>query len=207
MAITYPLSLPAAPSSRGPARINIIMSDAVGVSASPFTFKQQVQLHDGSGFAVEVTVPPLTPAEAGPWIAFLAALRGRYGTFLAGDPSRATPQGAASGVPVVNGSNQTGSALVTKGWTAGVTGILKAGDHISISNHLYVVLEDADSDLSGEATLTLWPEIRQVGGYADNTTIVVSSPKQEFRLASNIRGYSVGTDHNIDVSFSGVEAR
>jgi len=83
--------------------------------------------------------------------------------------------GVATGTPLVNGGGQTGDTLVTKGWTNSTTGILKAGDVITIANvysinpqtylstgilQQFVVLLDVNSGAStGPASLKISPAI------------------------------------------------
>lgn len=182
MAITYPLSLPNA----NIAKVRMIANDVVGVSQSPFTAAQQVYRYTGQFWEADVTLPPMKRADAEYWISFLMKLNGPYGTFLLGDPNGQTARGVATGTPLVNGGSQTGNELVTDGWTNSTTGILKAGDYIQIgtalTSRLYKVLDDVNSDGSGNATLTIWPDLRTAP--ADNTAITVANPKGLFRLNS-----------------------
>lgn len=99
--------------------------------------------------------------------------------------------GVATGTPLVNGGSQnvtyaatkdTGTqSLVTKGWTNSTTGILKAGDVITLAGvfavnpvtkatlpflRQFVVTADADSGAStGPATLTISPPIITSGAF------------------------------------------
>ncbi len=122
-------------------------------------------------------------------VAALCSLNGREGTFLFGDSGNPTARGTATGTPLVKGANQTGEDLLTDGWTAGVTGILKAGDWIQLGSsstaRLYKVLADANSDGSGNATLTVWPRLSPVQVPVDNSAIVVSAAKGLFRLMTD----------------------
>lgn len=114
--------------------------------------------------------------------------------------------GVATGTPLVNGAGQSVTyanakatmtqTLVTDGWTASTTGILKKGDVFTIAGvfavnvigkqtlpflRQFVVMEDADSGAStGPATLTISPPIITSGAYqtvsaapADNAAITV----------------------------------
>jgi hypothetical protein len=186
MAITYPLSLPTVTGIR---RVRFTMRSVVAIARSPFTLDSQVQAHQGQRWEAEVVLPPMARANAEMWLAFLAKLNGPEGTFLLGDLAAASPRGAATGTPLVNGGGQTGNDLVTDGWTPSVTGILKAGDYIQLgagaTARLHKVLDDADSDAGGNATLTLWPKVTSSGSPADNAAIVTSSAQGVFRLASN----------------------
>lgn len=191
MSITYPLSLPAANISS----IRIICRHVVAKNTSPFTLQEQVYIHPGARFEAEVTIPPMNREEREAWIGWLLQLRGGYGTFLMGDPDATAPQGVATGTPKVKGASQTGNELVTTGWTPSTTDILKAGDYIQLSSgassRLHKVMDDADSDGSGDATLKLFPPLRE--SPADSAPIVVDDCKGVFRLASNAVEWE--TDH------------
>lgn len=106
-------------------------------------------------------------------------------------------KGTATGTPLINGASQTGSSLVTDGWTASQTPILKKGDvftlagvhsvnpvsYLSTGNlQQFTVTADANSDGSGNATLSISPAITTSGAYqtvdaspADNAAITVLS--------------------------------
>lgn len=153
---------------------------------SPFTGVQQVYAYTGQFWELDISLRPMDREEAEQWITFFMKLRGAYGTFLMGDPNGATPRGVATGTPLVNGGSQTGDELITDGWTAGVTGILKAGDYIQLgsagSARLYKVLDDVNSDGSGNATLNIWPNLRS--SPSNNATITVTNCKSNFRLST-----------------------
>lgn len=113
--------------------------------------------------------------------------------------------GVATGTPLVNGANQNvtytvskdtyTSSLITDGWTASQTGILKAGDIFTVANvfavnpvskatlpflRQFVVTADVNSDGSGNATFVVSPPIITSGAQqtcsavpADNAAITV----------------------------------
>lgn len=183
MSITYPLTMPESP---------CFLSDefgpitAVAMSRSPFNFQTQRQALPGQMWAFSGTLPPLQGPEAAEWKAFLVALNGREGSFLLRPPSFKL-RGVGTGTPLVKGGSQTGRELVTDGWTSGVTGILKAGDYLQLgtgaSSRLHMVVKDADSDGSGNATLDIWPALR--ASPADNDPIEIEDPHGVFMLTSN----------------------
>lgn len=208
MAETYPLTFP---TQTGIARVEITATDVVSVSKSPFTLAQQVVRHAGARWSATITIPPTKREDAEYWNSFLLRLRGQYGTFLVGDPNGATPRGSAAstpGTPVVNGASQTGNELAIDGLPASATGYLKAGDYIQLSSgataKLHKVLEDVNSNASGEATLNLWPDLRS--SPADGATVVVSSAKGVFRLASNDAIWNINNAGFYSISFAAVEA-
>jgi len=105
--------------------------------------------------------------------------------------------GAHGGTPLINGSPSSGAtSIVTDGWTASVTGLLKQGDVFTIAGvnavnpqsrvstgylMQFVVTADVDSDAAGNATINIAPAIIDSGAYqnvdvlpADNAAITVA---------------------------------
>lgn len=208
MAETYPLALP---THTGIARVRLIARDVVGVSTSPFNFKQQVYRHQGQRWEADITLPSMKREDAELWSAFLLRLRGAYGTFLLGDPNGGTPRGSASttpGTPVVAGGSQTGDELDIDGCPTSATGYLKAGDYIQLgsgsSARLHKVLEDVNTDGTGAATLNLWPKITTAP--SDNATVTVNNAQGLFRLASNETMWDIDQASIYGITFGAVEA-
>lgn len=198
---SYPLALP---TTKVAARITPRMVDASSVAESPFTYEAQAYHFGGARWEADVTLPPMTRAEFQPWRAFFAALKGRFGTFTMGFPTGATPLGVATGTPLVAGGSQSGSELLTDGWTSGVTGIMKAGDYLQIGTRLHMLTADANSDGSGNAALEIWPDLRE--SPADNLAVVVNNTVGIFRLAANARPWDESEGPLYGVAFSCVEA-
>ncbi len=88
--------------------------------------------------------------------------------------------GAYAGTPVVNGAGQTGSQLVTNGWTANIATLLNVGDVFTIAgvNNVnpmnltstgalaqFVVTATAASDGGGNSTIQISPAITTSGAY------------------------------------------
>ena len=207
MTITYPLSTPA---GLGMRNISMRATNVVGIDESPFTKKQQVFEYEGKAWSASVTLPPLTRADAQKWIGFLLSLKGPVGTFILKDPSRSVPLGSASsspGTPLVMGAGQTGNQIAIDGLPALASGYLLAGDYIQINTGaaatLHTVLSDADTDGSGQATLDIWPDIRQ--SPADNATIVVTDCGGLFRLTTRTTEWSVDEAMTFGISFDATE--
>jgi len=203
MAISYPLSHP---TNVGFASASFTARAVVAVSRSPFTGAQQVQKHQGQWWEFEGSLPPMTRATAEEWVAFLLSLNGMQGTFLLGDPLGTTARGIATGTPLVKGASQTGNSLITDGWTASQTGIMKAGDYFQLgtasSSKLYKVLSDTNSDGSGDATFDIWPAINTA--VADNAALTVASAKGLFRLASNEMRFNLQLAQRYGVAFAAI---
>lgn len=103
--------------------------------------------------------------------------------------------GPLGGAPLVNGAGQTGSSLVTDGWTAAAANRLKKGDVFTIAGvkavnpqnyrsttqlMQFVVTADTASDGAGAATIPIYPPIVTSGAYqtvdvspADNAALTV----------------------------------
>lgn len=208
MAESYPLDFP---TTVGIARVRMTARSVVGIASSPFTFSQQVYRHQGERFEADITLPAMNRAEAEDFNAFRLRLRGSFGTFLFGDPAAATPRGSAAstpGTPVVNGESQTGDSLAIDGLPASATGYLKAGDYIQLgsgaASQLYKVLEDVNSNASGEATLNIYPALRS--SPSDGATVIVSNAKGVFRLASSDMAWDVNEALIYGITLAAVEA-
>lgn len=177
MTISYPLNLPSTPSF---SRLVLTARTAVSVLQSPYTFQTQVQEHQGQIWLADFVLPAMSRDRAEAWAAFLMALNGPVGTFFLGDPLATTPRGAATGTPLVNGASQTGKSIITDGWNPSVTGILLGGDFIQIGNRLHKVMQDVNSDGSGNATIDIFPRLRESPG--DNQAIITQNCKGLFRI-------------------------
>jgi hypothetical protein len=81
--------------------------------------------------------------------------------------------GTCTGTPVTNAANQTGSTIITNGWTAS-TLVLKQGDIVEFAScnainpmtravygglRHFTITADVTSDGSGNATLPIWPPV------------------------------------------------
>jgi hypothetical protein len=115
-------------------------------------------------WALECSFPStMSRAQFMPLFAFALSQAGRFGTFSFVSPDLATPQGGAGGTPLVNGASQTGTSVVTNGWTIN-SSALKAGDILKYSGHdkVYMMTADAEADGSGNATLVHYPPLMSV---------------------------------------------
>ena len=68
-----------------------------------------------------------------------------------------TVNGAAGGSPRINGTNQTGATLAVENASNSITGWLVTGDVFLAGGHLFDVLDDADTDGSGDVELHINP--------------------------------------------------
>lgn len=193
MAISYPLSTP---TTIGIESIELRAVNAVAVSQSPFTYKQQVISHGGQKWEASVTIPSVHRDKAAEWKAMLVALKGQTGTFLLGDPDYATPQGTVSSCTL---TGSVGDETVT----VSMTGSLKAGDYIQLGSSSTAKLHQILQDQSGSGSLEIWPALRD--DYT-SATVTFNSPKGVFRLSDNVTSWSINNASTYGISFEAVEA-
>lgn len=198
---SYPI---AAPSTPGPVDTSLSRRNAVAISMSPFTFQQQAQRFAGQAWALTVTLPKMTREQAAEWAAFFGLLDGRFGTFRYRGPGGLTPRGSAAGTPVVDGADQTGNQLATRGWTNSASGVLLKGDFFQLGTSLHQVLEDVDADGSGEAAIKIWPRLRSVPD--DGASLVTTSPMGTWRMESNELGEALDAALHYGFAFTAMEA-
>lgn len=196
------------PNSSCIASVTMTLSRVVGITASPFTLEEQAFKWPGEQWSLNFSMPPiLNRRVASQWKAFALKLEGAYGRFLIGDPAARLPSGVATGTPLVDGGNQVGNVLATKGWTAGVDGILLAGDYFQLGTgtnaRLHMLTEDANSDSNGDAILSFVPAIRT--SPTDNQAVIVQNPRGVFRLRDNSFSWSVLPGPRYQLSFEAVE--
>jgi hypothetical protein len=193
MALSYPLNTP---TTIGIESIELRAVNAVAVSQSPFTYKQQVISHGGQKWEASVTIPSVHRDKAAEWKAMLVGLKGQVGTFLLGDPDYATPQGTVSSCTLTGNAGDETVAVV-------MTGTLKAGDYIQLGSGSSAKLHQVLLDQDGDGGLEIWPALR-----SDYTAapVVFNNPKGVFRLSNNVTSWSINNASIYGISFEAVEA-
>jgi len=99
--------------------------------------------------------------------------------------------GSGPGSPKVNGNGQSGTSLMTYGWTASETGVMEAGDCFTVPgcDVLFRVTADANSDGSGLSTLSIMPPIVAGSSPTNSGALTIASANltaviQEYSAAS-----------------------
>lgn len=197
------------PTSPGAADMALGMNDAIAIVQSPYVPAQmQAQAWPGAdAWDAAVSMPPLTNDQAAEWEGFLAELRGQLNVFQIGDPRRQKPRGNAQGSAPKAAATNTAMAtqLATTGWKANTFRVLLRGDLFQVGYRLYRVCEQVDADASGNATIQIWPSLREVP--AANTPLVISSPVGLWRLADNRRETQFSPMRLTTMSFKLLEVR
>lgn len=202
MSIVYPLAHPSTPEFS-----DMVWRPEFAIATTRSVFSKRVRAYDWLGFAwvFECSLPPMTRAQAADWQAFFLRLKGTLGTFLLSLPAGAggTARGGVGGTPRVNGTSQEGVVLITDGWTAGQSPIIRAMDYFLLESNLYAVTADANSDGSGNATLDIMPPLRE--SPADNAILDVTDPQMTARLLEPM-SFSISTAQHYFTSFIAIEA-
>jgi hypothetical protein len=198
MAISYPVALP---THTGIAQIELRAVNAVAYSQSPFTFAGQAHAYQGQMWQADVSLPPMHTADAEQWLGFLLSLRGRFGTFLLGDPLRTSLRGTATAATITGSAgDNTVSATVTAGQT------LLAGDYIQLGSGSTATLHKVLVNYTGTGSATdleIWPALRVARSSATGT---LTNTKGVFRLSSNEQAWSINEASIYGITFGAMEA-
>jgi len=194
MAISYPLDTP---TTIGIESIELRAINAVAVSQSPFTYKQQIIAHQGQIWSASVSIPSVRRDLAAAWKAMLVALKGPVGTFLLGDPDYVTPRGTIEGSPTLSGTAGDSTVSIT------MTGTLLAGDYIQLGTNSSARLHQVLVDQDGSGNLEIWPDLRST---YSGEAVIYSSPKGVFRLGNSTTSWSINNASFYGISFEAIEA-
>lgn len=144
---------------------------------SPFNGTTQVARYPGSRWQCTMTISNQSDEQARRVEALLALLDGEYGRVKLCDYGR---EGRApAGTPVVNGADQTGMQLQTRGWTAS-TMVLRVGDYITVNDELKLVTANVTSSATGTAIIPIAPLLRT--SPPDGSALEVRHPYGIFKL-------------------------
>lgn len=175
------------PTTVGIQSMTMRLRSATAMTESVFTFDQQVFAHAGVRWEAEVTLPPMTRAQAKQYEGFFAGLQGMKETFTMGNPlHNVSVTGSVTG--------STGDIQIT----AAFVGAYAVGDYFSVGGNLHIITE-----LVNASTIKVMPPLRQT---ASATAVDFSLPVSTWRLASNEIGWSINEASLYGFSFACIEA-
>ena len=175
------------PTTVGIQSMTMRLRSATAMTESVFSYDQQVFSHPGVRWEAEVTLPPMTRAQAKEYEGFFAGLRGMKETFTMGNPLHNVS---------VTGT-VTGAANATE-ITEAFSGTFAVGDYFSVNNRLHVITEIVNS-----TTIKVMPPLRDT---ASTATVDFTLPVSTWRLASNEIGWSINEASIYGFSFACIEA-
>jgi hypothetical protein len=184
-----PLAFP----SVGIQNMSMRLKRVVAVAESPFTLDTQVYTHQGARWEAEISLPPLSHAEARSVEGFIVGLNGREGTFTFGNPLHTS---TATATLSAQATIRSETLTTTSGGSA-----VSAGTYFQLGSYLYIVTADKSS---GAGTLSFQPPLRETiaSGQACDFTL----PKSLWRMASNDVGWSINEASIYGFSFACEEA-
>lgn len=163
----------ALPSTANPATVTWGLERNDGSFVSPLNGYTQELERAGARWMATLTWNVLSDTDAAQ-VAAWAARMSKAGIRCRIQNYGYVQHGAGGGTPIVNGANQTGIALITKGWP-NTTTVLKAGDMVQLATgQLIMICTDATSDGAGNATLDFEPKIRT--SPADLSALTLANP-------------------------------
>lgn len=162
------------PTSPAPRSITPRLVTARAELRSAFGGATQRISRTGSRWAFDVELPPMTHASALDWVDLLT----EADTCILNIPEPGITVGSP-GTPLVNGASQTGSSLITDGWTASY--VIPKGKFISVSvsSLLYAYQTTASTTASGAGAATLPVRSLLRASPADNAALNVNPAKVE----------------------------
>lgn len=167
--------------------------------------RRDVRQVGGQRWVMSGTMATMSQSDYKEYFAFMASQNGRYEAFSFVSPDMATPEGVATGTPLVVGAHSLGDTTIsTDGWTTTVTGIMKAGDLIKFAGHnkVYIVTADANS-VAGATTLTIFPALLET--LANNEGITVSSVPFTVMMQNDNFDYNVSAPTNYSQQIAFIE--
>ena len=176
------------PTSPAPSSITPRLITTRGELRSAFGGSMQRISRTGSRWAFDVVMPPMTAATALEWVNILE----EADTCILRLPEPGITIGSP-GTPLVNGATQTGTSLITDGWTASYA--IPKGKFIGVSvsglQYLYQTTTAVTASGAGAATLVLRPMLR--ASPADNAALIVNPATVEgfVTVADGALGISV----------------
>lgn len=173
-----------------PYEVDLTYSQPTDVSLAESS-KRQARITAGHLWKMRLKYPAMTRAEFAPIYAFSISQRGELDNFTITLPQFDTPQGVATGTPLVDGAHSAGdSSIDIDGWTASTTGIIKAGDVLKFANHakVYMVTADADSGSgAGLASVSIEPPL--IDDLIDNEAVTVNNVPFTVAFDGSIRKF------------------
>ena len=184
-----PLSFP----SVGIQSMSMRLRRVVAVSESPFTLDTQVYTHQGARWEAEISLPPLTHAEAKSIEGFIVGLKGREGTFTFGNPLDTS---------TLSDNTVSSAAIRAESFTLGSgTAAVSAGTYFELNSFLYLVTSDK---AAGATTLNFQPPLRSA--VTSSLVVKYNLPTTTWRMSANDVGWSINEASIYGFSFSCVEA-
>jgi len=199
MAISYPISMPLrADGTTIIQSYDLRMVEKIGVSESPFSYKQQFQDYNSMRWELDIKTVPLYGEDALNVRGFLQSLRGQLGRFYV-----SIPQLLANQYEMASAAFTNDMELDVRLISSGFSHRFKRGTYFSMANRLYMATTDLSS-LGGNGSVDITPKLRD--NRNANDPIYTYNPIGVFRLNSNDPNVSVDVTEGHSMTISCHEA-
>jgi hypothetical protein len=182
----------------GPLLTSFVLAPLTSISpVSSFNNRSTVGEPESEFWRASITIPGRragTLTEPG-WrdtAAFLMGLRGGLNTARIYDARRNPIRGAGGPFPTISldaSATAGATSISVKGLTPSQLVALAADDHFGIGENLYTVMAHCGSDVTGRATISFLPPLRN--GVAEDDSINLSKPTAKMRLVGGFQDMSV----------------
>ena len=191
--LTFPSLVFPSGATRYPQSATLQLLPVTQSSSSPFDGSVQTIAVPGAKWSANLVWGPMPPDQWRVLMAFLSSLNGPAGRFTYNHPMtwrRSSTAAGSAGSPAVNGASQTGTTLVTNGWTHSVQ-VFAAGDFFSFVDtaglvRMHQVTATVSSDSGGNATLPIAPPLRT--SPASGAALTIDYPLARWMLATDRQG-------------------
>ena len=168
---------------RAPASMQWGLRSNTLVYTSPLSGAVQTASSPGARWICSLQWNNLRRADADAILAVLLQLRGRANRLVLWDLAHPGFRGTATGTAQVDGASQTGNTLAIATSVTNRTNWCLPGDKFGVNGELKMVTAAANTNGSGDTTLTFEPPLRASPG--DTQQVVIDSPTAKFILADN----------------------
>jgi len=138
----------------------------------------------------------MSRSEFAPILAFIMKQRSQMESFQYVPPTIDDPLGVATGIISVNGNVSAGvNSVEIDGMANSTNGQLKAGDYFRFTGQtkVYMVIEDVNSNGSGQGTLNFEPPLRD--NVSDNAVLIYSNVDFTVGLTGDIQEFNISTEN------------
>ena len=164
------------PANLVPSSIQFGLQSNTQVFKSPLSSSTQTLRMPSASWYGKASFTDLIESDWRTLASFVTSLEGMHGRFYFGDFGGVEPRGAisaSSNTLRINGASQTGATIAVDGFPASTSNVFRTGDYIAYDTtagrELKMITADATSNSSGEATLSIAPNIRT--SPADNAVV------------------------------------
>ena len=183
-------------------RVFNFVSNRPNSTAYTLSGKRSVKQFAAQYFSFSVQMPPMKQTDFQQYYAFLVKQKGSFEDFTFEYPLDNLGADKGETDILANGVHAIGdSTIAMDGFSVSTDDVLKGGDLIKFSGHnkVYMVTGDANSNVSGQATVSIEPPLQVA--LADNEAVTVNKPSLTVALVQDDVLYSTDAAGFFTLSF------